>query len=435
MRALAIGLLTLALGLPAFDVRAQADSEEEKAARSLYNKGKAKFDAGDWVAAEDLFAKSLTVYANPYARLYRAASLAHLSRCDESRAEMTRFTPDQVAAKARDKARAMIDKVKALCGPAPARPAAAPAAVVAAVPAAVAATGGATASPAPAAAQPAEPSATTDVPPGATVAEGEARVPDAPPALPAAPEKGKGRAPGAKGPILVSPDGSGDYARLEDALARVKPGVAIHLAAGLHRLSKPLDITTPVRLFGDGKSTVIVGDGEGHVLRFLGKGPFELHDLAVEHQGGRWARVIVVEDGDVDFRGIRVSGGVRDATARRGGEGLLMLGGAAGVITGCEFASNALHGVKMAGNAHPILEGNTARSNGKGGIVWFEGSGGTARANTCAANGQYGMAVVDRAAPKLIGNVCADNLRGGLYLESGHIEGLVDNRCPPYQPK
>ena len=432
MRALATVLLALVLALPAIDARAQADSEEEKAARSLYNKGKAKFDAGDWVAAEDLFAKSLTVYANPYARLYRAASLAHLSRCDESRAEMTRFTPDQVAAKARDKARAMVDKVKALCGPAPAKPAVAQGVdrTLAVAPAAEPA-----AAPPAATSRPAEASAATAAPPVETVAEGEAVAVDAAPVPPAVPEKGKGRASGSRGPILVSPDGSGDYARLEDALARVKPGVVIHLAAGLHRLSKPLDINTPVRLFGDGKSTVIVGDGEGHVLRFLGKGPFELHDLAVEHQGGRWARVVVVEDGDVDFRGIRVSGGVRDPAARRGGEGLLLLGSAAGVINGCEFASNALHGVKLAGNAHPILEGNTARSNGKGGIVWFEDSGGTARANTCAANGQYGMAVVDRAAPTLIGNLCADNLRGGLYLESGHIEGLVDNRCAPYQPK
>jgi hypothetical protein len=411
MRRLVHVVLILALGLPAGTAVAQAPSEEEKASQSLYKKGKTKFDAGDWIAAEDLFTKSLAVFANPYARLYRAASLAHLARCDESRGELARFSPDQVAAKARDKARMMVDQVKAMCAPAPApAKAVAPAVVeapVAQVPANV-------------------PPATDAVEPSPVVV-----VEPSPPV----PERGKGRAGGGKGPLLVSPDGTGDFVRLEDAVAKAKPGALIRLAPGLHRLSKPLDITTAVRIVGDGKSAVIVGDGEGHVLRFVGKGPFELHDLSVEHQGGRWARVIVVEDGDVDFRGIRVSGGVRDAAARRGGEGLLLLGNAAGTITGSEFTGNALHGVKLAGRAHPLLDGNGARSNGKGGIVWFEDASGTARANTCTANGQYGMAVVDRAAPKLVANVCVDNLRGGLYLESGRLDGLEDNRCPMYHPK
>jgi parallel beta-helix repeat protein len=409
MRRLVYVVLILALGLPAGTAAAQAASEEEKASQSLYKKGKVKFDAGDWIAAEDLFTKSLAVFANPYARLYRAASLARLARCDESRGELARFSPDQVAAKARDKARTMVEQVKAMCAAAAVK-AVAPAVVdapVAQVPAIV-------------------PPATDAVEPSPVV------VVEPPPPVP---EKGKGRAGGGKGPLLVSPDGTGDFVRLEDALAKAKPGALIRLSPGLHRLSKPLDIPTAVRIVGDGKSSVIVGDGEGHVLRFVGKGPFELHDLSVEHQGGRWARVIVVEGGDVDFRGIRVSGGVRDAAARRGGEGLLMLGNAAGTITGSEFTGNALHGVKLAGRSHPLLDGNGARSNGKGGIVWFEDAGGTARANTCTANGQYGMAVVDRAAPKLVANVCVDNLRGGLYLESGRLDGLDDNRCPPYQPK
>jgi hypothetical protein len=337
-------------------------------------------------------------------------------RCDESRGELARFAPEQVAAKARDKARAMVEQVKAQCGPAPAK-AVSPAKVDPQAPPAAAVPGSA---------PPAVPSASVPAPADAApLASAVSRVP----------EPGKGRAAGGRGPILVSPDGAGDFVRLEDALAKAKPGALIRLSPGLHRLSKPLDVATPVRLFGDGKTSVIVGDGEGHVLRLVGKGPFELHDLSVEHQGGRWARVIVVEDGDVDFRGVRVSGGVRDAAGRRGGEGLLLLGNAAGTITGCEFTANALHGVKIAGRARPVLDGNGARSNGKGGIVWFEDSGGTARANTCAANGQYGMAVVDRAAPKLVANVCVDNLRGGLYLEAGHLEGLAENRCPLYQPK
>jgi len=397
---------------------AEGPSEEEKASQSLYNKGRLKFDAGDWVGAEDLFAKSLAVYPNAYARLYRAASLARLARCDESRAELARFAPEAVAAKAREKAKTMVAKVAAMCAPTAKAPSTPVTATPASATPAVAATE-AVSTPAPGAGTPgtAEPGAEAARPPE----------PVAP-----APEKGRTKAGGAKGAIVVSPDGQGDFARLEDALAKAKAGAVIHVNAGIHRLSRPVDVTVPMRLVGDGRSSVIVGDGEGHVLRFTGKGPYEMHDLAIEHQGGRWARVIVVEGAEVDFRGLKVSGGVRDAAAKRGGEGLLLLGDASGTVTGCEFSGNALHGVKLAGKAHPLLEGNTSLKNGKGGMVWFEESGGTARANTCSSNGQYGMAVVDKAAPKLVGNACADNRRGGLYLEAGRVEGIQDNRCDPY---
>jgi len=236
--------------------------------------------------------------------------------------------------------------------------------------------------------------------------------------------------------LTVALDGTGDYAKLEEALVDARSGAVIRLSGGLHRLSRPLDISLPVKLQGDGRNTtVIVGDGEGYVMRFLGKGTFELHDLAVEHQGVRWARVVIVEQGTVDFRGIKVSGGVRDQAGKRGGEGLLLQGDVDGMVTASEFTGNQLHGIKLAGKARPSIEGCTCRANGKVGIAWFDDAGGVARGNSCSSNGQYGLAVVDKAAPRLIGNVCADNRRGGLFLESGKTSGVSDNRCDLFRGK
>lgn len=412
MRAVAPVLLILALSLAVRPAVAAGKSEEEKASMSLYNKGRTLFDAGDWAGAEDLFMKSLAVYANPYARLYRAASLGRLGRCDESRAELARFSPEQVAPKAREKAKAMAEEVRASCAAVP--PAPAPAAPATAPPA--------PAAPAPAAGSPAPSHAPGDSPPaGAAPA-------------PVATDKGRSKGPVAGRPIVVSLEGTGDFIRIEEALAKAKPGALIHLNSGLHRLSKPLDLAAPVRLVGDGKgATIVAGDGEGHVIRFLGKGPFEVHDLAIEHQGSRPARVVIVDGGAVDFRGLKISGGARDAVARQGGDGLLLKGDATGAVTACEFVGNALHGITLTDTAHPVLEGNSSRGNGKGGIVWFGESGGTAKANICSSNGQYGIAVVDKAAPRLVGNACADNGRGGMYLEDGRNVPLLDNRCEMYR--
>ena len=417
MRVLMTTLVLISM-LPHAALLAAEKSDEEKAAMSLYKKGKEHFDAGDWTAASELFAKSITVYTTPYAKIYRAVSLANLSRCTEARIEIDRFPMDMVAEKARDKALDMIGRVKDKCPLvlSSSRGTAAPVAV----------------SPAPVV-QP-DPVAPVPVAPSSGRIEASPATPKAQQSEPSVGDKSRKKPNGDARTIVVSPDGKGDFTSLHDAVAHAKPGSVIHLADGMHRLVKPLEISIAIKLLGDGRGTTsIVGDSEDYVIRFVGKGPFGLHDLSVEHQGGRWARVILVEGGDIDFRGLRISGGFRDDASKRGGEGLVMQADTAGTVTGCEFVGNALHGVKLAGTAHPTLDGNVSNSNGKGGIVWLEESGGVARANTCASNGQYGMAVLNNAKPGLSGNTCSGNRRGGLFLDNPNLEGVSNNRCDLYR--
>jgi hypothetical protein len=434
-------VLVLALLVPPPLRAAPAKSEEEKAAMSLYNKGRARFDAGAWVAAEDFFAKSMAVYETPYARLYRAASLARMARCGDAMGLLESFPLERFAAKARDKAREMLTAVQERCvapvakaeveKPAP-EPIAPP--VDREVPPPVAREVAAPAK------EPLAPNvAAVEGPPAAvSPAPAPAALPVPVEPLEAAPapkaEAARTAAPAAR-PIVVAPDGKGDYVRLEDALAQAPVGATLHLEAGLHRLSGPLVIRRPVRLVGDGRTaTIVVGDGEGFVLRFEGAGPFVLQDLAVEHQGTRWARVVSVAGGEVDVRGIKVSGGVRNLSGRTGGEGLLLEGDTTGSVATSEFTGNALHGIKLSGRARPLLEGNACKANGQVGIAWFEDAGGTARGNSTAANGRYGLSVVDRARPKLEGNACGGDHRGGLYLE-GDLPVPRDNRCERYVPQ
>jgi parallel beta-helix repeat protein len=407
--------LVLVSMLPCAALLAAEKSDEEKAAMSLYKKGKDHFDAGDWTAASELFAKSITVYTTPYAKIYRAVSLANLSRCTEARIEIDRFPMEMVAEKARDKALDMIGRVKDKC------------------PLVLSSSRGAAAPVAPVPVAPVQAAPVQSAPSTARI-EAAPATPRVQQSEPSSVDKSRRKPNGDTRAIVVSPDGKGDFTSLHDAVARAKPGSVIHLADGMHRLVKPLDITIAINLMGDGKgSTSIVGDSEDYVIRFVGKGPFLLHDLSVEHQGGRWARVILVDGGEIDFRGLRVSGGFRDDASKRGGEGLSMQGDTSGTVTGCEFVGNALHGVKLAGTARPTLDGNVSNSNGKGGIVWLEESGGAARANTCASNGQYGMAVLNNAKPGLSGNICSGNRRGGLFLDNQDLEGISNNRCDIYR--
>ncbi len=107
---------------------------------------------------------------------------------------------------------------------------------------------------------------------------------------------------------------------LEAMVFRAPPGAEIRLKAGIYRLERPLFITKPLSLIGDGiQKTRIVCSTEECVLKFLGKGRFRAEGVAFYHLGRKWGDVVVVENGEVDFKRCRFVGGAMEplVSARR----------------------------------------------------------------------------------------------------------------------
>jgi len=420
-RSLAVAILLLAATTAALPSLAQ-DTDRQKAARSLYEKGRSRYGAGDFQAAAELFDQSIRLFATPHAILYRSASLARSGNCTLALEGLTAFSVSDLPQKAREKGARLRDEVLRTCSPGTGE-------IVAPAPEA-----SSTPPPPPPAAPPPTPEPRPPEVPAAAGPSPEAvpepiPVPVPPPGGPRPPRPGK-----AGKEFQVAREG-GDFRDLEEAVARAPDGARILLGPGRHRLEHPLRITRPIRIQGPGPDqATIVCDGEDFVLRFEGEGPFALADLAVEHDGVRPASVIQVFSGEIDLQRIQVTGAVRHVPTRRGGQGLLVGGTARGQVLSSVFRQNGLHGIQVTGHAVLRIEGCHCLENGQTGISWFESASGAARDNVAEQNDRYGLAVVPPARPQLSGNLCRQNRRGGLYLEEPLPLGS-GNDCPPYEPR
>jgi parallel beta-helix repeat protein len=209
-------------------------------------------------------------------------------------------------------------------------------------------------------------------------------------------------------------------ALLPEVVARAAAGDIIELPAGRWELPQGLVVDKALTLRGAGREqTQVVSEAEGYVLCFRGTGPWRLEGLTVEHVGGRWANVVVVEGGQIEIRNCVCRGGVWDEPNQRGGCGICLCGTARGVVSGCICGSNGLHGIEVSGRAEPQLEGNTCENNQQGGIAYFDSAGGVAWQNVCRQNGLAGIGVNAQAQPQLEGNTCGNNQQDGIaYLGS-----------------
>jgi len=217
--------------------------------------------------------------------------------------------------------------------------------------------------------------------------------------------------------IVVGRDG---ITTLEEAIARCPGGGVIGLPAGVYRLKKPVEITKPVELVGDGMETTrVVCDGEGYVIKVTAP-RFTARGISFEHLGSNWADVVVIDSPSVLIEACRFRGGVCDEQNKqndRSGTGLWIYGATMGVIKNCLAVQNAC-GMVLTDLVEILLEGNTCEGNKYVGIVYIENAGGTARNNVCRSNG-IGVLTAGHAAPTLDGNTCEGNSGGGIgYVEN-----------------
>jgi parallel beta-helix repeat protein len=207
--------------------------------------------------------------------------------------------------------------------------------------------------------------------------------------------------------IHLTPEGTGDYPSLEQAVRQAAEGATIFLDPGTYRLQDPLEIGKPLRLMGAGiDQTAIVSSAEGYVIRFHGDGPFMAEELTFRHEGGREADVVAVQSGEISFSRCRFTGAVY--AAETGRAGLRISGDTTGVVRDCVAVENDSDGILIEGRATPTLEGNVCSNNKADGISYFDYAGGTARENECRENG-VGILLAERSNPTLEDNLCLDN--------------------------
>jgi parallel beta-helix repeat protein len=261
---------------------------------------------------------------------------------------------------------------------------------------------------------------------------------------------------------------------LERAVREAQAWDVLRLEAGDHRLSSPLCFDKGLSLIGEGMDkTRVLCDGEECVVKctYLPRGlyrvskfDFVAHDLTFQHEGSRWANVVVLapyrpsptggvgETGmlKIDVRRCRFSGGVFDWDDERepGGAGLVIRGDAYGCVAHCESVHNGSSGIEIRHSAAPTLERNTCSHNFYGisisdqalpelernicrenriyGIAYYNRAGGWARYNTCSENGESGIHIrSNETHPTLEANSCTAN---------GEERKALRDKSPPSEP-
>ena len=243
------------------------------------------------------------------------------------------------------------------------------------------------------------------------------------------------RAPRPKGPpkddLLIDVVPSADGAALRAALQRVGPGGTLRLGAGEHRLPSALILERPVTLVGVGMNeTTLVCSAPESVVSVAASGSYFLHDLTVRHEGGRWADVVAVA-GDATLQVVRcrITGARRDATAERGGIGLVALGTAKVEVNNCLFESVGWTGCLAREHADLTVRRSVISQAGSAGITIRDQAVASLTENRCEGNLQAGIVFVDNAAGEAVSNICRANIAFGIYVGGRSRPTLRGNQC------
>jgi len=226
--------------------------------------------------------------------------------------------------------------------------------------------------------------------------------------------------------VYLSADGSGDYPSVEDAVRNAPDGAAIYLAAGTYEVKETLAVNRPLMLRGVGiDETVVSGPGLTTVARFTGPGPFGAEDVTFRREGSQAGDVVVANGGEAYFARCRFTG----ATTTRGeaGAGLELIGNTTGTVRDSIADYNDI-GIRVSGQAQPLVEWNLATENTQIGIAYADQASGTAQRNECS-NGATGIVVSGQAFPTIRWNVCTDNSVAGILYRDGAGGIATGNDC------
>ncbi len=263
--------------------------------------------------------------------------------------------------------------------------------------------------------------------------------------------------------VTVAPDGSGDFATLEEAVRGCVSGATIQLAEGEYALAECLMIDKPLTLVGAGiTQTRVIGYANGPTLRQTGTGRLTLRKMSFAGSGGVRTNVVeltgaaaVVENCIFDARAAGDGAELRGASPteeqlRALCAGLMIGGGAEVAVTQCQGQYGAVgikvqddaratvtnclihrcsYGILFCSSAGGALNGNTCRDNSTG-IMVLSGSPGV-QANVLKGNTETGIDWQSRGECLIEGNRCEDNGTGISVCDAGasHSAVVHANTC------
>ena len=225
------------------------------------------------------------------------------------------------------------------------------------------------------------------------------------------------------GVSVVSQDGTGAYAEIQQAIDDAKPGATIFIKAGNYREDVVIHSKDRLRLVGEGRDRVTIhGLKRVGALR-VGKWPYgandiEVRDLTIAENGG--LAVGIFNGSRIVFSNVRVLGllYVQQATAVRIEHSVIMAGETTGVsfaeaegeLTGNDIRNHD-YGVTIAGKSSVRLIGNLIRDNLFAGVVLQGGAKAELLQNTIVKN-DAGILILDKSEAVLTGNVVGANKSG-----------------------
>jgi parallel beta-helix repeat protein len=225
--------------------------------------------------------------------------------------------------------------------------------------------------------------------------------------------------------ITVSPDGTGDFSTIAEAIAAAPEDAELLLSAGRHVLTESLRIERPINLIGAGMdSTYVVYDGAGWVVIFclVDHQRAAVRGITFAHEGDAPGDVVLCVGATCDFRACRFAGGRSGIS--NAGAGLNIGGASVGRVINCELSSN-LYGIFINEAANLTLQGNLCTDNELCGILAV-GAATKLRRNRCSGS-RAGMAL-SNGEFQVEGNVLTSNTYG-LSIEKGARGEIRDNDC------
>lgn len=267
------------------------------------------------------------------------------------------------------------------------------------------------------------------------------------------------------GQIFISPDGTGDYPTIKEAVDAVESGTIIYLDSGTYYIDDfwGLEIDKSLSIIGtrEDLTELIFTNDDG--IDFEGPGTLVLEGMSIFTD----SFAIFVEDGEIIIRNCRVFSGsnavvglegnstgsiqASEITSTEGwwecidlrdhayldiedsfidgcGYGIYFTDNSSGTVRNNTVQRNDV-GIFVKTDAQVTIENNFLTDNNNDGIFVTDSASATIRGNDCSRNGSSGIDVGLSANATIENNICNDNGIWGIHLwyeSSGYVDG---NEC------
>jgi hypothetical protein len=238
----------------------------------------------------------------------------------------------------------------------------------------------------------------------------------------------------ARGPIVVSLDGTGDFTSIQEAVDTAKPDDTVFVAPGSYPQDLTIHSKANLKIIGAGVDKVrLLGHGERVGVLHIGKWPYgaanvEISGMTIEEHGGHAVGIFNAKG--ITLRDLRVNGmlfgqQVQDVRIERcviGGSettGVLLADSQAVLVD--NFIHDNDHGVNVAGKSEVRLERNVITRSLFEAVVVSDQAKAVLIRNTLVKNGG-GAAFLGSSLSEASGNVVSFNRVGFVFAEGGQAK-------------